>query len=197
MNRSDSLEELHTEAKDHPAFARLRENSNRYVKGDGSINSKVVLVGEAPGENEALTGRPFMGKAGRLLDQLLDIAMLRRDRVYVTNVVKFRPVKNRNPFAREAQMGGIFLRREIKIINPVIVVALGRFARDAVLPTQTGQWGKIYRRKGEGTQRYYLVTYHPAAALPGRDPRGERREAMEDHFANLGLLMNKLGVVSG
>jgi DNA polymerase len=136
------------------------------VPGEGPTDARVVFVGEAPGRDEDRVGRPFVGRAGRLLDELLGTAGLQRKDVFITNVVKCRPPGNRNPGMGEIKACMPYLRRQIDSINPEIVCLLGGIALKALLGEDrvSRLHGKIIRR-----DRAYLPMYHPAAAL--RNPK--------------------------
>ena len=146
----------------------LAKGRTRAVPGEGPSDAMVVLVGEAPGKDEDLSGRPFVGRAGRILDSTLDSVGVRRKGVYVTNVVKCRPPKNRPPTAAEAETcKEALLLRELKLIRPEVTVLLGRTASKAILDVDTlkSVRGKFVNKEG----MKYLCAYHPAAVL--RNPR--------------------------
>jgi uracil-DNA glycosylase family 4 len=133
------------------------------VVGDGPPDARVVLVGEAPGAREDATGRPFAGASGRLLDTLLEQAGLTRREVYITNVVKARPPKNRDPRADEVAHYRPWLERQLDVIEPELVVPLGRHALAHFVPgvTITEAHGRVVEADG----RRVLPWFHPAAAL--------------------------------
>lgn len=159
---------------------RLSETRTNVVFGIGSPEASVMLVGEAPGKNEDLQGEPFVGAAGRLLDRLLAEVGLARDDVYIANVLKCRPPGNRDPRPDEIDSCKGYLRRQIELIEPRVVMTLGNFATKLLMRTDTG----ITRLRG---QRYewwrdiiLVPTFHPAAALRG----GEKvTEAMRHDFS--------------
>ena len=151
----------------------LFETRTQVVWGSGPADAKVVFVGEAPGKNEDLGGEPFIGAAGKILDEFLLSAGLSRDNIYITNIVKCRPPKNRNPLAEEIAACSDYLTIQLDLIKPVIVVALGRFAALALLggdsadsklaadsPMKDMQ-GKVFQLE----QFKLLSVYHPAATL--------------------------------
>lgn len=149
---------------------RTRQNS---VLGEGSLDASVLFVGEAPGYWEDVKGRPFVGAAGKLLDTLLAEINLSRGRVYITNVVKCRPPENRDPLPIEVETCTPYLNRQIKIIQPEIIVSLGRHATSYVLSEAgikeavgiTKLRGKVYSVKLSGLSVSVLPTFHPAAVL--------------------------------
>jgi DNA polymerase len=136
----------------------------------GDEHARVVLVGEAPGRNEDLKGEPFVGAAGQLLNELLAHAGLERHEVYIANVVKCRPPGNRDPEAIEIETCTPFLREQIRLIDPRVIVTLGNFATRFVLHTEQG----ITRLRGvprEAGRFTVLPIYHPAAAIYDRTKR--------------------------
>jgi len=140
----------------------LKELSKNLVRGEGNVNSQVVFVGEAPGRDEDREGRPFVGAAGRLLTQVLKSVGLHRSEVYITNVVKRRPPRNRPPRKGEIAVFLPYLRRELEIIRPKVVCLLGSTAVRALLGRPLADVrGKVVR--GEGWT--FFCTYHPAAVI--------------------------------
>lgn len=151
---------------------RLAETRNQVVFSDGSPEARLMVVGEAPGANEDATGLPFVGQAGRFLDLLLAcVDLSRKDSVYIANVLKCRPPGNRNPQADEIDCCSPYLRKQIDLVAPEAILAVGTFAGQLL----TGQKKSLGRLRGE-VHAYHgvplLVTYHPAALL--RNPRWTR-----------------------
>ena len=157
----------------------LYEGASGYVFGEGNPYSPVVFVGEAPGEEEDQLKRPFVGKAGRYLNQKLKEVGLEREEVYITNVVKSRPPGNRKPTPKEMQSCLPYLRKEIEIINPKLIVCLGSTALEGIL----GKSLPVSKHRGEIIDYPFkreikvLLTYHPAYIL--RNPHAEK-EFVED-----------------
>jgi len=147
----------------------LSQTRTQVVFGVGDPNARVMLVGEAPGKNEDLQGEPFVGAAGRLLDQLLAEIGLQRSEVYIANVLKCRPPGNRDPHPDEIDSCKGYLREQIRLIGPEVVVTLGNFATKLLLNTDTG----ITRLRGRPHPWWLgstlVPTFHPAAALRGGD----------------------------
>ncbi len=145
----------------------LRESSTHIVFGEGDDKARLFLVGEGPGAEEDKMGRPFVGRAGQLLNRILQAINLSREEVYISNVVKCRPPGNRLPTGGEVEACLPYLKRQIEIINPQIIVCLGSLATRALVDPKAyitklrGQWQKM------GT-RYIMPTFHPSALL--RDP---------------------------
>lgn len=145
-------------------LCQLGETRNSLVFGVGNPHARVMFVGEGPGKNEDLKGEPFVGAAGKNLDSLLGIANLRREDVYIANVLKCRPPGNRNPRPEEIEACSPFLREQIRSIWPDIIVCLGNFATHFVLHTEVGIT-QLRGRVHETGHFAVLPTYHPAAAL--------------------------------
>ncbi len=162
------LSELRVVAESCTACA-LAENRTKGVFGVGADDADLMFVGEAPGRNEDMQGEPFVGAAGRLLNSLLDEAGIRRDRVYIANVLKCRPPGNRDPRPDEIASCKGFLRSQLELVDPRVVVTLGNFATKLLLKTDTG----ITRLRGTSYRwwrdKVLVPTYHPAAALRGGD----------------------------
>ncbi len=146
---------------------RLHENRTNVVFGDGDPHADLMFVGEGPGRHEDEQGLPFVGPSGKLLEQLLGEIGLTRPAVYIGNVVKCRPPNNRDPRPDEIDACKGYLRRQLELIQPRVVVTLGNFASKLLLRTETG----ITRLRGRAYDwwgRFLVPTYHPAAALRGR-----------------------------
>lgn len=141
----------------------LRAGCIQAVPGEGNINSPVVFVGEAPGKSEDEQGRPFIGAAGKLLAEALAGIGWTRDDVYITNVVKCRPPENRDPTPDEVAEHREFLQRELAIIQPAVIVLLGRHALQWFIPGL--QISKVRGSAKRYQDQVYYPTYHPAAAL--------------------------------
>ena len=162
----------------------LADGRTNVVFGEGNPQARVLIVGEAPGKNEDLQGRPFVGAAGKLLDELLAVAGLKREDVFIANVLKCRPPGNRDPRPEEIELCTPYLREQTRTINPEVIVTLGNFSTKFILKTEVG----ITRLHGHVQQagRFKVFPiYHPAAAL--YDPT--KRAALEDDFATLGELL--------
>lgn len=153
--------------------------------GEGSPNAKIMFVGEAPGRNEAKTGRPFCGVAGKILDELLCSVGLKREDVYITNIVKDRPQKNRDPLPEEIKIYGPFLDRQIEIIQPKIIATLGRYSMDyimrkfgleAELEPISQAHGKSYDALASYGPIKIIPLYHPAATIYNQGLKGVLRE---------------------
>jgi uracil-DNA glycosylase len=180
----DPLSSLHEEIRTHGACGfEICERATNMVPGEGAASAGVMFVGEAPGASEDQLGRPFVGRAGRLLDELLEEAGLVRDDVYITNVVKARPPGNRDPKAPEAAHHLPWLERELALIDPRIVIPLGRHALAHFAPGRkvTEVHGEHVLERG----RRLVPWLHPAAAL--RNP-GLLETLLQDARALPGIL---------
>lgn len=169
----------------------LGDTRNRLVFGVGDPRARLMFVGEAPGKQEDLTGEPFVGAAGKLLDELLASIGLTRRQVYIANVLKCRPPANRDPQPAEIETCTPFLNRQIELIDPVVVATLGKFATQHVLQTDapiSALRGKLYH-VGE---RQVVPIFHPAAALYD----GSKREVLFDDFRRLGAVIARAGGAS-
>lgn len=158
-----NLKERMQEDKNLP----LREGATQLVFGEGSPDTQIYFLGEAPGYWEDQRGRPFVGQAGKLLDQSIEDLGLKRPGVYISNVVRFRPPENRDPLPEELDAFAPYVDEEIEIINPKIIVTLGRFSMGKFLPgAKISQvHGKIHQVKWKGKDIVVVPMYHPAAAL--------------------------------
>ncbi len=168
---SELLRELEEEIR-RCTKCPLHRHRTKAVPGEGDPNAKVFFIGEAPGRNEDLEGRPFVGAAGKLLNRLLELAGLSRSAVFITNVVKCRPPGNRDPRPEEIEACAPYLDRQLAAVRPDIVVTLGRHSTAYLLGRAGMQAssimktrGRIYRIEVEGLEVEVLPTLHPAAAL--------------------------------
>ena len=169
------LEELRAECLESRR-CKLCETRTNVVFGAGNEHADVMFIGEGPGENEDLQGEPFVGRGGKLLDDMLELIDLDRSQVYIANMVKCRPPKNRDPLPEEQSACAGWLNRQLELIDPKLIVCLGRIAAmrfirsDFRISREHGQWFDVNGRR-------VMALYHPAALL--RDPR-KRPETFED-----------------
>jgi uracil-DNA glycosylase family 4 len=163
-----------------PLYTYRETNGYRVVVGEGSLDARVMFIGEAPGKQEAETGRPFVGSSGKVLTELLEEIGLARKDVYITNVVKDRPPDNRDPRAAEISVYAPYLERQINIIQPRVIATLGRFAMTFVLdlfklPLHGEKISDLHGKPFAVSGGYGPVTiiplYHPAVALYNRNQR--------------------------
>jgi DNA polymerase len=157
------------------------------VPGEGITTARVMFVGEAPGEQENNQGRPFVGAAGKLLTELLESIGLRRDDVYITNIVKCRPPNNRPPRKDEAQTCRPYLERQVSMIRPRIICPMGNSAIHELMQSEDSVT-KLHGVPFEVASVTYFPLYHPAAALY----TFSLKKVMEEDFRKLGTLLNSL-----
>jgi DNA polymerase len=163
-DRQALLDAIADEIRGHvPCGFEICELAQQLVPGEGDAHARVVFVGEAPGAQEDRTGRPFVGAAGRLLDGVLEASGLRREEVFIANVVKARPPGNRDPRAAEVAHHAPWLHAQLAIIDPELVVPLGRHALARFAPDL--RIGDAHGRVAEAGARRLFPMYHPAAAL--------------------------------
>ena len=173
-----TLGELHEQCR-ACTKCRLRKGATQVVPGEGSPKAEIMFIGEGPGVVEDKLGRPFVGPAGKFLDELLDSIGLKRADVFIANMVKCRPPGNRDPQEDEMDACAPWLDQQIELIDPKVFVPLGRYAMRKFLPQSviSQEHGKLYSRRG----RVYFVMYHPAVALY----KGSMREVLLNDFKML------------
>ncbi|HIH40573.1 MAG TPA: uracil-DNA glycosylase [Halobacteria archaeon] len=155
----------------------LYKNIKNYVVGEGSLDSKVLFIGEAPGEKEDDLGRPFIGTAGKILTEALKKANLNREDVYITNIIKCRPPNNRDPLIEEINCCTPYLIEQLNILKPKIIVPLGRYSTFFILDLfgcdNTGRMneerGRLHRLRAWDSNILIIPTYHPAAIIYRRE----------------------------
>lgn len=162
------------EDKDLP----LRNGATQLVFGEGNPDTQIYFLGEAPGYWEDQKGRPFVGVAGKLLDELIESIGLKRAEVYISNVVRFRPPENRDPTPEELEAFRPYVDQEIEIINPKIIVTLGRFSMNKFLPDAriSKVHGQVKKITWNGQAIIVIPMYHPAAALRADEIMKQLRE---------------------
>lgn len=164
----------------------LAATATQLVFGDGNPDAEMVFIGEAPGKNEDLQGLPFVGAAGRFLNEMLDSIGLSRGDIYITNIVKYRPPGNRDPLPEEKLAFLPYLRSQLEVIKPKLVVTLGRHSMDSLLPGL--QISKVHGQPKRYKGQVYLPLFHPAAALYNG---GMRATLMQD-FAKIPSILAKI-----
>jgi DNA polymerase len=165
---------------------KLHKGRNKIVFGDGSPNAKLVFIGEGPGADEDAQGLPFVGRAGKLLTQMIEAMGLQRKDVYICNVVKCRPPENRTPEPDEVEVCSPYLLRQIDVINPKVLVCLGAVAAKTLLETNRG----ITQFRGQWLEwrgRKLMATYHPAYLLRNPNAKGDVWKDLQKVMAELGL----------
>lgn len=188
MTKQDQMRLLRQEILDKNICPQLAEQATQLVIGDGSLDAEIVFIGEAPGKREDEMGLPFVGAAGRFLDTMLEAAGMDRGDVYITNIVKYRPPNNRDPLPEEKEAFWPYLLRQLEIIDPKVVVTLGRHSMEYFLPDAkiSQVHGHAFKKKVfylDKTEHEWLIVplYHPAAALYN----GGMRQVLIDDFLNM------------
>lgn len=172
---AEALEQLNAEVRSCPKCP-LAETRTRAVPGEGPLDAEVMFIGEGPGYHEDVQGRPFVGPAGKFLDELLHSIGLQRDRVYITNVVKCRPPANRDPAPNEISACAPYLDRQLAILQPKVIVTLGRYSMARFFPGQS--ISRIHGQPKREGNRVIFPMYHPAAALHRQDLQPVLRQDM-------------------
>lgn len=182
-DRTDQLRQIRDEVlnlTESPLYEFRKSHDYRPVIGQGNHYASIMFIGEAPGENEAKTGVPFCGASGRVLDELIASIDLKREEVYITNIVKDRPPENRDPNKKEIELYSPFLVRQINIIQPKVIATLGRFSMEFILtlfdmPEKTQKIsqlrGKVLQGQADFGPLSIVPLFHPAVALYERSKR--------------------------
>lgn len=180
------LNELKARIEAADVTPELKKQATQLVFGDGNAEAEIVFIGEAPGKNEDEVGKPFVGAAGKFLNEMLEMVNLERADIYITNIVKYRPPNNRDPEPAEKAAWLPYLQEQLDIIQPKLIVTLGRHSMDVLLPGL-----KISQAHGK-PKRYkdhvYLPLFHPAAALYN----GGMRQTLIDDFALIPQILKKI-----
>lgn len=184
--RQNQLDNLVKQIADDAICEELASQSTQLVFGEGSPDAEIVFIGEAPGKKEDEQGKPFVGAAGRFLNQMLEMIGLKRDNVYITNIVKYRPPNNRDPLPEEKKAFLPFLEKQLDIISPKLVVTLGRHSLNCFLPNLS--ISQVHGQPKRHAGRVYLPLFHPAAALYN----GAMRQTLIDDFAKIPAILQRL-----
>lgn len=191
MNKIQQLKELEESLLTNRVCSDLADQAIQLVFGHGSEDAEVVFVGEAPGKREDETGMPFVGASGKFLDTMLESIQLSRDQIYLTNIVKYRPPKNRDPSNQEKQEMMSYLKKQIEIIRPKLIVFLGRHSASVFLPgiKISQDHGKLFEIEApNGSTWNLLPLYHPAAALYN----GRLRQVLLDDFGKIPTILKSI-----
>lgn len=182
-SKEDALDQLKQAILDKNICPELAATATNLVVGDGNVNADIVFIGEAPGKNEDEQGLPFVGAAGKFLNEMLAAANLERGDVYITNIVKYRPPNNRDPLPEEKKAFWPYLLKQLQIIQPKVVITLGRHSMEYFLPGMfISQIHGQAKRIQFGDQKLVVIPlYHPAAALYN----GGLRQTLIDDFVNV------------
>jgi DNA polymerase len=190
MTKQSDLDQIRADILAQNICSELAEQATNLVMGDGNIDADVVFIGEAPGKNEDEQGLPFVGAAGKFLNEMLETAGMKRADVYITNIVKYRPPGNRDPLPNEKEAFWPFLMRQLEIIQPKIIATLGRHSMEYFLPgARISEIHGRAKRINLGNQTVIILPlFHPAAALYN----GAMRETLIEDFAKLPGVIKKV-----
>lgn len=179
-SKATLLEQLKADILEADVCPQLREQATQLVLGDGNPDADILFIGEAPGKSEDEQGLPFVGASGRFLNEMLAAAGLERKDVYITNIVKYRPPNNRDPLPEEKAEFWPYLMRQLDIIDPRVVITLGRHSGAAFIPDLAISRDHGHARRVRHNSHEFLVIplYHPAAALYN----GSMRQTLIDDF---------------
>lgn len=194
QTKQQQLNAIARQIIDAKVCPELAEQATQLVFGGGDPDSEVVFIGEAPGKNEDLQGKPFVGAAGKFLDEMLESVSLKRDDIYITNIVKYRPPNNRDPLPDEKKAFLPYLQSQLEVIAPKVVVTLGRHSTNCFLPDLQiskahGQPKRVKLQFKENVLEVVILPlFHPAAALYN----GGMRQTLIDDFSAIPVIIKKL-----
>lgn len=193
MDKQKLLDQIKADILTQDICPDLAKQATNLVFGSGNPDAAVVFIGEAPGKNEDLTGEPFVGAAGKFLDEMLASVNLKRSDIYITNIVKYRPPNNRDPLPAEKEAFLPFLYAQLAAIQPKIIVTLGRHSTNCFLPGLQisdihGQLSQVTVQVGSKRQQFAILPlYHPAAALYN----GGLRATLKADFQQVPAIINQ------
>lgn len=196
MTKQQQLDIIKQQIQDDNVTPELAETATQLVFGDGNPDADVVFIGEAPGKNEDLQGVPFVGASGKFLDEMLATVALRRQDIYITNIVKYRPPDNRDPSPAEKKAFLPYLQSQLEVIAPKVVVTLGRHSTNCFLPDlqiskSHGEPKRIklqFKAGDDVLEVVILPLYHPAAALYN----GGMRQTLLDDFGGITSIIKQI-----
>jgi len=180
------LDELKERIEQASITPELKKQATQLVFGDGNAEADIVFIGEAPGKNEDEQGKPFVGAAGKFLNEMLEMIGLQRENIYITNIVKYRPPNNRDPLPDEKEAFLPYLQEQLDIIAPKLIVTLGRHSMDVLLPGL--KISQVHGQPKRYKDQVYLPLFHPAAALYN----GGMRQTLIDDFALIPAILQKI-----
>lgn len=190
MNKLQKLQDLNKKWAEE-CKCELKKTATQAVPGVGSAEAEIIFIGEAPGKSEDKLGQPFVGAAGKFLDEMLSQINLKREDIYITNIVKYRPPNNRDPLPEEKTACREWLLGEIKIISPKLIIFLGRHAMNNFFPDLqiSKAHGKLLIKLFKGMPtKYFFPLYHPAAALYD----GSMREVLIQDFKKIPKVLKEI-----
>lgn len=190
MDKQAELDKISADIREKNICPELAAEATNLVMGDGNLDADIVFIGEAPGKNEDEQGLPFVGAAGKFLNEMLAEAGMTRSDVYITNIVKYRPPHNRDPLPDEKKAFWPYLLKQLQIIQPKVVITLGRHSMEYFLPDMkiSQIHGQPKRIKFGDDHLVIIPLYHPAAALYN----GSLRQTLIDDFLQVPKVIEKL-----
>jgi len=197
--KQQQLDDLFKKIETNDPTPALRKGATQLVFGDGNPDAEIVFIGEAPGKNEDIQGKPFVGAAGKFLDEMLGMIDLKREDIYITNIVKYRPPGNRDPLPDEKKAFLPYLQSQLEVIQPKVVVTLGRHSMNCFLPDLQisqvhGQPKRVKLALKQDTNDSYSVVimplFHPAAALYN----SSMRQTLIDDFLLIPAIIEKINL---
>ncbi len=190
MDKETELQNLHTKWMEE-CTCELKKTATQAVKGVGNPDVEIVFIGEAPGKKEDELGEPFVGAAGKFLNEMLALINMKREDIYITNIVKYRPPNNRDPLPEEKSACRPWLEGELAIIQPKLIIFLGRHAMNNFFPDLqiSKAHGKLLIKPFKGmSTKYFFPLYHPAAALYD----GSMREVLIEDFRKIPKVLKEI-----
>lgn len=191
MDKKEKLLDELNKKCDEICKCALRHSATQSVPGEGSADADIMFIGEAPGRNEDIHGKPFIGAAGKFLDEMLETVKISREDVFITNIVKYRPPNNRDPLPKEVEDCRPWLEKQIKLIEPKLIVFLGRHSLNRFFPDEqiSKVHGELLKKKFKNISvSNFFALYHPAAALYN----GSLRETLLDDFRKIPKILKMI-----
>jgi uracil-DNA glycosylase len=186
QDKQTRLDQIKTDIVQDNICPDLAKAATHMVFGEGSPDAEIVFIGEAPGKNEDLQGRPFIGAAGKFLNEMLATIGLNREDVYITSILKYRPPNNRDPLPEEKAFFLPYMQAQLDVIQPKLVVTLGRHSTNCFLPDL--QISKVHGQPQQYKSQVILPLYHPAAALYN----GSMRQTIIDDFMSIPRIIQQI-----
>jgi uracil-DNA glycosylase len=193
MSKQAQLDQIAADIREKNVCPDLAKTAHNLVMGDGNPDADIVFIGEAPGKNEDEQGLPFVGAAGKFLNEMLAQAGMSRDDVYITNIVKYRPPDNRDPLPDEKKAFWPYLVKQLQVIEPKVIITLGRHSMEYFLPDmKISQVHGQPKRVQFGDQKVVIMPlYHPAAALYN----GSQRQMLIDDFLKVPAVVQQMSTL--
>jgi len=184
--KQTKLDEIENKILANNVTPELASSATQLVFGSGNPDAQIVIIGEAPGKKEDLLGQPFVGAAGKFLDEMLGTIGFERKDIYITNIVKYRPPNNRDPLPDEKSAFMPYLESQLEVIQPKLIITLGRHSLNCFLPDLI--ISKVHGQLQKFNERFLLPLYHPAAALYN----GGLRQTLIEDFRQIPLILSNI-----